>query len=374
MKAPVAFHSEEGHSGAYSQIESGASQRHGRQSAAGEQELGRVKPVTDEGNDRTTAQPVTSMSGVDPARGQWQKKNCTDSLDRAEHVECHEVLPRQDLSQESSSHNEGQIVTPSRELPHGTLPKQGMPYFYSGTDRRPVLANDLNSGSPQSQARMALSIEHQLSNRAAIYEETEKGKMERGEPYWPLDGHLLEERKRCKAALWRFNSACNPLSGLSTNEQNRLLREIIAPPDSITDPSPDLTPRHPAGSVGQGVVIEAPFTCNYGYNINIGEDVMISGDCFFVDDCGVNIGAHTWIGPKVTIISSMAHASMQEREGPRSRYQGRPVTIEEACFVGTGSIIYPGVRLRRGAYVAPGEIVKTDIVAYGCQGFKPSYM
>jgi acetyltransferase-like isoleucine patch superfamily enzyme len=101
---------------------------------------------------------------------------------------------------------------------------------------------------------------------------------------------------------------------------------------------------------------------------------MISQGCLFVDDCIINIGAHTWIGPNVTLLSSMAHSSMQERKGSQSRYQGRPVTIEEDCYLGAGCTIYPGVHLGRGAYIAPGEVVKTHIVAYGFQGFKPSYM
>ncbi|RJE16708.1 Maltose acetyltransferase [Aspergillus sclerotialis] len=65
---------------------------------------------------------------------------------------------------------------------------------------------------------------------------------------------------------------------------------------------------------------------------------------------------------------------MQERKGSQSRYQGRPVTIEEDCYIGANCTIYPGIRIRRGAYVAPGEVVRSDIVAYGFQGFKPNYM
>jgi acetyltransferase-like isoleucine patch superfamily enzyme len=219
---------------------------------------------------------------------------------------------------------------------------------------------------------MALSIEHQLSARAVSGEESEKEKMMRGELYRPFDIHLVEERDRCKAALWRFNNACNPISGLSAKEQNRLLKEIFVPPNAAAN-SPSGSPR-PSGSIGQGAVVESPFQCHYGYNVHIGEDVMISESCLFVDDCTITIGAHTWIGPRVTILSSMAHANMQERKGSQSRHQGRPVTIEEDCYVGAGCTIYPGVRLRRGAYVAPGEVVKSDIVAYGFQGLKPSYM
>ena len=283
-----------------------------------------------------------------------------------------EVKSVQILSRDGSSQqqNEGpQVVSPARELPHEISANLGTPYSYN--DRRPR--------SPRAQARMALSIEHQLSNRATTSEEIEKGKMEHGALYWPLDVHLVEERKRCKAALWRFNIACSPVSGLSTHEQNRLLREVFVPTSktSIANGrrSPSSSPSQDSvGSIGPGAVIEAPFACNYGYYIHIGEEVFISENCLFVDDCGISIGAHSWIGPKVTILSSMAHVGMQECKGSQSRYQGRPVTIEEACFVGANSIIYPGVRLGCGAYIAPGEVVKSDVTVQGSQGLKPNYM
>lgn len=279
-----------------------------------------------------------------------------------------------ELPRESHPKADYQIVPPIRELSHGTHGKQGVSLFQSGIDQRPSIVNTIDTTSPQAQARMALSIEQQLSTRTVSGEETEKEKMIRGELYRPFDIHLVEERERCRTALWRFNSACNPVSGLNAKEQNRLLKEVLVPQSSpVGSPSGVSSPR-PAGTIGQGALVEAPFQCHYGYNIHIGEDVMVSESCLFVDDCPITIGAHTWIGPKVTILSSMAHANMQERKGTQSRYQGRPVTIEEDCYVGAGCIIYPGVRLRRGAYVAPGEIVKSDIVAYGFQGLKPSYM
>lgn len=268
------------------------------------------------------------------------------------------------------------VVPPIREIPPGPHPKSNMPMFQGGVEQRPLPpAAPMDTNSPQAQARMALSIEHQLSGRAVSGDETEKEKMIRGELYRPFDVQLVEERDRCKRALWRFNNACNPVHGLSSKEQNRLLKEILVPPsDSVANSPSSIPVPRSAGSIGQGAVVESHFTCNYGYNIHIGEDVMISQGCLFVDDCIINIGAHTWIGPNVTLLSSMAHSSMQERKGSQSRYQGRPVMIEEDCYLGAGCTIYPGVNLGRGAYIAPGEVVKTHIVAYGFQGFKPSYM
>lgn len=380
-KTPVPLQSKEGYPDASNQYVHDVSQQHDRQPSITEQlETGKMRPAVED-NDRAATQYSTSTAGVGSNRGSWSKRSWPGAGHASyvsEHIaksEYREVPPIHELSREGPSKTDYQVVPPIRELPHGAHTKPGMPLFQGGVDQRPVHAANMDTSSPRAQARMALSIEHQLSSHAVSNEETEKEKMIHGELYRPFDVHLVEERERCKAALWRFNNACNPISGLSAKEQNRLLKEVLVPPPNSAVSSPSaVTPPRSAGSIGQGAVVEAPFKCHYGYNIHIGEDVMISENCLFVDDCGISIGAHTWIGPNVTILSSMAHANMQERKGSQSRYQGRPVTIEEDCYVGAGCTIYPGVRLRRGAYVAPGEVVKSDIVAYGFQGLKPSYM
>jgi acetyltransferase-like isoleucine patch superfamily enzyme len=380
-KTPVPLQSKEGYTDISSQYVHDVSQHDRQQSLTEQLETGKMRPIIVDDNDRTATQFNSSPTGVGSTRGSWSKRSwpntghttyITDHIAKSDY---RDVPSIHELPREGHPKADYQIVPPIRELSHGaTHGKSGVSLFQSGIDQRPALPGNVDTNSPQAQARMALSIEHQLSARTVSGEETEKDKMIRGELYRPFDIHLMEERERCKSALWRFNNSCNPISGLSTKEQNRLLKEILVPPvTAVSSPSGVASPR-PTGSIGQGAVVEAPFQCHYGYNVHIGEDVMISESCLFVDDCPITIGAHTWIGPRVTILSSMAHANMQERKGSQSRYQGRPVTIEEDCYVGAGCTIYPGVRLRRGAYVAPGEVVKTDIVAYGFQGLKPSYM
>lgn len=342
---------------------------------------GKIRPIVVDESDRATASFNTSPTGASSGRGPWTKRSW-GSTNHPSYISDHvakpdyrEVPSIHELSREGHAKSDFPIVPPIRELSHGGHTKPGtVPLFQGGMDQRSTHSGNVDTNSPQAQARMALSIEHQLSTRTLSTEDTEKDKMIRGDLYRPYDVHLVEERDRCKAALWRFNNACNPISGLSTKEQSRLLKEVLVPPGSVINSPPGLASSRSTGSLGQGAIVEAPFYCHYGYNVHIGEDVMVSENCLFVDDCPVTIGAHTWIGPRVTILTSMAHANMQERKGSQSRYQGRPVTIEEDCYVGAGCTIYPGVRLRRGAYVAPGEVVKSDIVTYGFQGLKPSYM
>lgn len=378
-KTPIPLQSKEGYPDIGGQYVHDINQHDRQQSLVEPLEPGKMRPIIVDDETRPATQfNTTSPTGVGPSRGSWSKRTwpnanhpsyITDSLSKSDF---REVPSIHELSREGHAKSDHQLVPPIRELAHGGHTKTNVPLFQGGIDQRPAQTSSIDTSTPQAQARMALSIEHQLSGRAVSSEETEKDKMLRGDLYRPFDVLLVEERDRCRAALWRFNNACNPVSGLSAKEQNRLLKEILVPQPCIN--SSGVTSPRPAGSIGQGAVVEAPFRCHYGYNIHIGEDAMVSESCLFVDDLPISVGAHTWIGPRVTILTTMAHANMQERKGSQSRYQGRPVTIEEDCYVGAGCTIYPGVRLRRGAYVAPGEVVKSDIVAYGFQGLKPSYM
>ena len=56
-----------------------------------------------------------------------------------------------------------------------------------------------------------------------------------------------------------------------------------------------------SGCVGNNVIVEAPFNCDYGYNIHIGHDVVIGKNCTILDSCKVKIGGRCILGPNVNI-------------------------------------------------------------------------
>lgn len=323
-KVPVPLQSKDGYGDVNNQYLHDMNHQHERQQQGltDQYEVAKMRPIVVDDNDRAaTHYTTTSPTGVGSSRGSWSKRVWTGagpSTYAPDHVskpEYREVPPIHELSREEHPKSDYQVVPSIRELSQGTHAKQGMPLFQNSIDQRPAHVSNMDTSSPQAQARMALSIEHQLSSRTVAGEETEKEKMIRGDLYRPFDIHLVEEKERCKAALWRFNNSCNPVSGLSTKEQNRLLKEVFVPPQISTTHSSSnaAAASRSAGSIGQGAVVEAPFHCHYGYNIHVSEDVMISENCLLVDDCCISIGAHTWIGPRVTILSSMAHANIDRK-------------------------------------------------------------
>jgi white-opaque regulator 2 len=181
--------------------------------------------------------------------------------------------------------------------------------------------------------------------------DNEKAMMLRGESFTWIDPTLVLDRLRCKMALVCFNDN----TGMADDDliSWKLLKRVLVP-----DSSNSLHMDKPIGSLGPGAVVETPFQCEYGYNIKIGENVHIGRKCTIIDAGTVIIGQETTIGPMVTIIAG----APVNRKGINSRWEGRPVIIEDNVIVGAGVFIYRGVRLGARCTIEPGSVVKYNVL------------
>lgn len=136
-------------------------------------------------------------------------------------------------------------------------------------------------------------------------------------------------------------------------------------------------------AVGENVVIEAevmafhPETIEIGDNVYVGHRTMLKGYpggrlrigndtwigqmCFFHGAGGLDIGSRIGIGPGVCILTS-EHED-DGTGGPLLDMPLRlaPVTLEDECHIGANATIVPGVRVGRGAQVAAGAVVTSDV-------------
>lgn len=205
--------------------------------------------------------------------------------------------------------------------------------------------------TPSQVAQMALQHGASLrSSRTAGM--SEKGKMLIGELYLPFDPQLVSERELCKAACWRFNNSTNPNMGISREERENLFLKILSPENISTAAAPS-----PIGSVGDRVVVEAPFICDYGYNIRIGDDVCIGANCTIMDTCSVTVGVRCIIGPNVNVFSATLPIDSRRRNGSQGPSIGRAISIEDDCWIGGGATILPGIRIGKGSTVGAGSVV-----------------
>ena len=156
-----------------------------------------------------------------------------------------------------------------------------------------------------------------------------------GLPYDPKDPTLSAERLRAQAL-------CHELNTLSPNEAARRAEVLNL-------------------LFGKAVTanITPPFFCDYGYNIELGENVYFNVNCVLLDVVRVNIGSNTLFGPGVHIYAathSMSH--IQRRIGLEF---GAPVTIADDVWVGGGAIICPGVTIGSGCVIGSGSVVTKGI-------------
>lgn len=198
------------------------------------------------------------------------------------------------------------------------------------------------------------SVSSGISNNAG---RREKDEMIAGRPFYPFEKELVLERERCSAACWRFNNSTNPNNGVSANERARLFREILMPRDPIQLSPTQSSPVTHTGRVGENVVVEAPFTCDYGYNVVIGNNTMVGRNCTVLDACELSIGNNVVIGPNVNFYTTTMTTDPRRRNGARGACTGKSIVIEDDVFIGGSVTILGGVRIGRGTTVGAGSLV-----------------
>lgn len=214
--------------------------------------------------------------------------------------------------------------------------------------------------APTSNAQVAAQLA--LSHSQFPQRRTQKEEMLSGRHYYPFDKELCLERERCSAACWRFNNLTTPpTNGVSPEERARLFLEILQPRDPVRVSPTEASPVTNVGRVGRHVAVETPFICDYGYNITIGHHVVIGRNCTINDVCEVKIGDNCVIGPNVNIFTAGLPIDPKKRQGGQGPQMGKPITIEQDCWIGGGAIILPGRTIGKGSTVGAGSIVTKDV-------------
>jgi len=129
------------------------------------------------------------------------------------------------------------------------------------------------------------------------------------------------------------------------------------------------------GSKGKSVWIEAPFFCDYGEFVSIGENTFVNANCFFLDNNYIQIGKNGLIGSYVQIYTASHPLKASDRiiqtaEG-NTRYltNSKPVSIGNQVWIGGNTVILPGVTIGDNVTIGAGSVVTKDIpsnvLAYG---------
>lgn len=109
---------------------------------------------------------------------------------------------------------------------------------------------------------------------------------------------------------------------------------------------------------GEGVTIEPPFFCDYGFNIAIGARSFVNFNCVLLDVARIDIGAHVLLGPGVQIYAATHPLDAVLR---RTVEYGAPVRIGDDVWIGGAAIVCPGVSIGARSVIGAGSVVARDI-------------
>lgn len=166
---------------------------------------------------------------------------------------------------------------------------------------------------------------------------TEKEKMLAGELYDAfLDKSLAEDRIKAKCLCHKFNA----LSPDKLDERKAILKELL-------------------GKTKESFYIEQNFWCDYGYNIEVGENFYANHDCVMLDPAKITFGDNVFIAPQCGFYTAGHPLDVEARNsGLEYAY---PITVGNNVWFGGHVSVMPGVTIGDNVVIGAGSVVTKDI-------------
>ena len=167
---------------------------------------------------------------------------------------------------------------------------------------------------------------------------TEKEKMLSGKLYKAAGEELLAERQYAKELVFDFNS--------SHPGEDSKRKEII---------------KKLFGKTGNNFFVEPTFRCDYGYNIEVGENFYANYNCTILDCAKVIIGDHVLLAPNVSLFTA-GHPIHYELRNQEFEY-AFPITIGNNVWIGGNVVVNPGITIGDNTVIGSGSVVTKNIPA-----------
>lgn len=166
---------------------------------------------------------------------------------------------------------------------------------------------------------------------------TEKEKMLSGKIYDAnYDEELARERLKCKDLCHEYNNTMPSDSDIQKEILNRLL-----------------------GSHGENCCVLSPFWCDYGYNIQMGNNFFANHNCIILDAAKVTFGDNVFIAPDCGFYTA-GHPIDYVRRNKGLEY-AYPITVGNNVWIGGGVKVMPGVTIGNNVVIGGGSVVVKDI-------------
>ena len=151
-----------------------------------------------------------------------------------------------------------------------------------------------------------------------------------------FDPAILAALDECKELCYDYNQTRPSLR----KERRDLLRNIV-------------------GSMGEAATVVAPFWCDYGVNIHLGENFYANHGLVILDGAPVTFGHDVYIAPNC-VFSTAGHPFDTERRNEGLEY-ALPITVGDNVWFGMGVMVCPGVTIGSNVVIGAGSVVTRDI-------------
>ncbi|MFV0289958.1 MAG: sugar O-acetyltransferase [Mangrovibacterium sp.] len=165
---------------------------------------------------------------------------------------------------------------------------------------------------------------------------TEKEKLLAGLLADTTDRQLLEELRECKAKCHEYNQ----IHPDCEQERDDKLRTII-------------------GKMGINVKIQADFFCDYGTNIEIGNDFFANHNCVMLDCGKITFGDHVFVAPNCGFYTVGHPLNALERN--KWLEYAHPIVVGNNVWIGGNVVVLPGVTIGDNTVIGAGSVVTNDI-------------
>ena len=150
------------------------------------------------------------------------------------------------------------------------------------------------------------------------------------------DAELIAERTACKDLCHQYNA----LRPSEMEQRQALLRRLL-------------------GKTGNDFLIEQPFYCDYGYNIEVGEHFYANVNCVVLDEAKVTFGDNVFVAPGCGFYTAGHPLDVEQRN--RGLEYARPITIGNNVWIGAQVCVLPGVTIGDNCVIGAGSVVNKDI-------------
>lgn len=166
---------------------------------------------------------------------------------------------------------------------------------------------------------------------------TEKEKCEKGLLYDAnYDPELINERIFIKDLCLEYNQIKNS----DLPKRKELIKKIIK-------------------KTKENLCIEPNFWCDYGYNIEVGENFYANHNLVILDCATVKFGDNVFIGPNCSFYTAGHPLDVKQRNAGLE--YARPITVGDNVWFGGNVVVLPGVSIGNNSVIGAGSVVTKDI-------------